>query len=395
MISKEQPFSWELFRKAAAGELSGDEAVELNQWLSENSRNRKYFDRARGFYSKNDPDINLQDEDYLPAYRDFVKYTRRKDRKRLLSRLQVAAAIVILVTSTMVVLIQLRKIPGSDLAQVENIDITPGRSIALLTINNGKSFRLEHQDTIITVGNESKEEYLSIGSGRIEYRSDINSQAATPVLNRIEIPHGGEYRVTLPDGSELFVNSETVVEYYVPFRDGKRELRVSGEVYLEVAKDSSLPFIVSTDDYSVRVLGTKFNVCAYPDDGFAATTLVSGSVEILGIKNHEGSNFLLEPSQQLFLDKSSYSPEILSVEPEIYTAWTKGFFVFEEETLYSIFRKLERWYDIKVFFFSEEAEHELFSGKLPRFENLQDILSIINKVSTAKLELNGSTVVIE
>jgi ferric-dicitrate binding protein FerR (iron transport regulator) len=243
------------------------------------------------------------------------------------------------------------------------------------------------------MGSES-EAYLSIGSGRIAYEAEA-SKFEEPVLNRIEIPHGGEYMVTLPDGSELFVNSETVVEYYVPFRDNSRELKICGEVYLEVARDTARPFIVTTNDYSVRVLGTKFNVSAYPNDDFVATTLVSGSVSIEGLKSQAGKRLVLEPSQQLFLDKSSHQTDILSVDPDIYTAWTEGFFVFEEETLYSIFRKLERWYDIKVFFFSEEAEHELFSGKLPRFENLQDILSIINKVSAAKLELNGSTVVIE
>lgn len=392
MIKNESPFSWEVFRKAISGELSDNEAAEFSQWLSDNPANRKYYNRAKAFYLQNSPDLKIQESDFIPAYKEFVKYTRRNVKNRFFSRLQVAAAIAIIVTSTLVVVFQLRK-PQSFVAEAEIFEITPGRSVALLTINNGKSVRLEEQDTLITMGSES-EAYLSIGSGRIAYEAEA-SKFAEPVLNRIEIPHGGEYRVTLPDGSELFVNSETVVEYYVPFRDNSREMKVSGEVYLEVARDTARPFIVTTNDYSVRVLGTKFNVSAYPNDDFVATTLVSGSVSIEGLKSQAGKRLVLEPSQQLFLDKSSHQTDILSVDPDIYTAWTEGFFVFEEETLYSIFRKLERWYDIKVFFFSEEAEHELFSGKLPRFENLQDILSIINKVSAAKLELNGSTVVIE
>ncbi len=393
MSKKPERISWELFKRALSGDLSDKENFVFKTWLESDPANKVYFTRAKKYFDNRaqDNEADGRNETAL-AWQHFRKYVRERKVKKVYYGLTTAAVLAILV-STMFLLINKFRDNQNDSMQISQSEIIPpGSSSAILTIDNTRSFFLEKGDTIISFDqNDTK---VDVKSGILDYTND-SKQFGKIVKNRLEIPHGGEYKVRLPDGSVLFINSESVVEYSIPFERNKREIYVSGEIFIEVAKDSSRPFIVTTDDYNVQVLGTAFNISSYADDDRVVTTLISGSVEITGIEEHSLSRFILEPDQQLVFTRFNSTPTIEEVDASNVIAWTQGFFVFEDETLESIFRKLERWYEFDTFFFSEEAASELFTGKLPRFDNLQEILEIVNRVSNSKIELNGKTVVIE
>ncbi|MEE4117118.1 MAG: FecR domain-containing protein [Marinilabiliaceae bacterium] len=383
--------SWVVFRKAVYGKLSGTDLNEFEQWLNKEPENRKYFDNARQYHLETEISIIDDNKIAVNGWDEFLNRQKIRRRKTYLGILQKIAAFAVVAVFILFAGSQVRKYKEITLGYHE-ASVEPGRSVAMLSFDNGKSILLENTDTVF--GLEEALYKVSVKAGRINYQSVESTFPVKPVLNRVTIPRGGEHRVTLPDGSLMYVNSETVVEYYVPFEDGQREISVSGEVCLEVKKDSLHPFRVKTDDYTVQVLGTTLNVSAYPDDDYTITTLVSGSLEITDAAENNSKRIVLDPDQQLVFDKTTEQTEIRTVDADTYTAWTRGFFIFEDETLYSIFNKLERWYDIKVFFFSEEAENEYFTGKLPRFDNLGEILEIINQVSLSELELKGTTVTI-
>ena len=384
--------SWVVFRKAVYGRLSGTELIEFEKWLDEDPENRKYFDNARKYHLGKEIIIIDDKKTAGRGWNEFLKLQKTRRRSTYLVILQKIAAFAVFAVFILYAISQVNKYRDITLAYQDS-PVEPGRSVAMLSLDNGSSILLENMDTVF--GLEKSLYKVSVKAGRINYQSAETSDPVKPVLNRLTVPRGGEHMVSLPDGSQMYINSETVVEYYVPFVDGQREISVSGEVCLEVEKDSLHPFRIRTDDYTVQVLGTTLNVSAYPDDDFTTTTLVWGSVEITDAGESNSNRIALEPNQQLVFDKRTAESEIRTVDASSYTAWTRGFFIFEDETLYSIFSKLERWYDIKVFFFSEEAEHEYFTGKLPRFDNLGEILEIINQVSLSELELKGNTVTIK
>jgi len=200
--------------------------------------------------------------------------------------------------------------------------------------------------------------------------------------------------ITLADGSNIWLNAESTLEYPIPFSSEQREVTLSGEAYLEVVYENDRPFIVKTQNMNISVLGTSFNICVYPDEIEIKTTLVEGKICVEDIKGLSES-FILEPSQQLTFNKISHESHVKMVDTEIYTAWVHGYFIFEEESLENIFQRLGRWYDIQVFFLDDNLKRELLSGKLPRFEDFHVILNMLEKVSDAKFELNGNTIIVK
>lgn len=393
MSKKSESISWKFFKRAISGDLSDSEALVFKDWLESDAANELYFTRAKKYFNKKDMEDEASRKTQTDqAWHHFRKYVRDRKVKKMYYGLSTAAVLAILV-STMFLLIQNfrdKQEASTQFSQSETIP--PGSAQAVLTIDNADTFFLEKADTTISYDNAGSR--IDVKSGTIDYKYGVDLKEKS-VINRLVIPHGGEFKVRLPDGSLLYVNSETTVEYSIPFERSKREIYVSGEVYIDVAKDSVRPFIVKTDDFSVQALGTAFNVSSYPEDDLAATTLLSGLVEVRCIREHAADIFLLEPDQQLVFNRLDCNPSICQVDASSIVAWTTGYFVFKDETLESIFRKLERWYEFETFFFSEEAESELFTGKLPRFDNLQEILKIVDRVSNSKIELNGKTVVIE
>lgn len=378
--------SWALFKKAVRGNLDIKEQEIFNEWLRVRE-NRLYYEKALAFSSSREgvPDPEQQ-YDYQRAWREFEKHSHHRSRERFLVLARVAA-ILILLAAIPVFLVNRTREAGSSGA-----DILPGRSAALLTLADGRIIRISGADTTIFL--EGKSSDILVDSGSITYKHD-GSEGASNEFNSLDVGRGEEFSLNLSDGTVIKVNSESNLKYPVLFNSRAREVWLSGEAYLEVASDSERPFILHAGDMNVRVLGTSFNIAAYADEQTEILTLAEGHVEVSGIKGLPGEVYEIFPDQQLVLNKTSLSAEVRSVDADIYTAWTRGRFIFEDETLFSLFRKLQRWYDISVFFLDSEAQYERFTGQVPRFESFETILQLLNRVSQYEFELKNNIVTVK
>ena len=266
--------------------------------------------------------------------------------------------------------------------------VEPGTAKAILTTADGKQYNLFKRDS---------SQSLDVGGGleAINYGSTIkyveNAEKKNAVPNVIEVPKGGEYELILPDGTHVWINADSKLSFPSVFDSLKREVLLSGEAYFAVKKDKARPFIVKTDNVEIEVLGTEFNVRAYPDLNEIATTLCEGSVSMTDGKH----GLILKPSYQAIYSKTNHSMISRKVDTRLYTGWKDGLFIFENETLEDIMTTLSRWYNINVFFVNERIKTFHFTGDLKRYGDFKQTLEMIEKTTSIHFVINGNNILVE
>lgn len=270
--------------------------------------------------------------------------------------------------------------------QKEDLNITPGKSIAYLEIDKNKHIELSSRDTLLLF----EEAKAQIDSGSIVY-SSTEARTKKNEYHKINVPRNGEYYVELSDGTKVWMNSESSLGFYSKFSDKARIVRLEGEAYFEVSKDKSRPFIVKTGDMDVRVLGTEFNVKSYPNDDHVFTTLKEGKVRV----RVNDMNQTLLPNDQLVLNKQTGDIEKRQVNATIYSAWKDGMFVFKDERLEDILQAFSRWYDVEVFYPNSKMKEELFSMRVNRYEDINVILKKMEKTGVVHFELNKNALIVK
>lgn len=202
-------------------------------------------------------------------------------------------------------------------------------------------------------------------------------------INQLIVPYGKRSTVTFSDGTKAWVNAGSKLAYPVEFSDGKREIYVEGEIYIEVAEDKNTPFIIKTKQMAIRVLGTKFNVNAHESDKINSVVILSGSVSIF--QNSIGNNIILEPNQMYSTLGDSYSVD--NVDASIYISWIEGVFEFESESLKNISKRLERYYGIKIECDIDIAEMKC-SGKLDLKDDLTKLMAELSRALPIEFSKN-------
>lgn len=213
------------------------------------------------------------------------------------------------------------------------------------------------------------------------------------VYNTMRIPVGGFYQLALSDGSKVWLNSMTELRFPVAFTGEERKVYLTGEAYFEVAPDSKHPFIVVTEEgMEVKVYGTEFNMSTY-QHGVVQTVLVNGKV---GIRvNATGKEVMLAPKQMAEYSEKTGMVRVEEADPYRYIAWKDGEFVFERETIEEIMERLGRWYDVKVFYENESLKQKRFTGVISRYENIEQVLRLIEGPATLRFEVKGNVVMVK
>ena len=259
--------------------------------------------------------------------------------------------------------------------------VEPGTHRAVLELSTGEVVALT--DSLRTELRE-RNMRIEIDGDRIAYRAPETSETpetkknteSAPmeeVFNTVRVPQGGEYTLTLSDGTRAWINAGSSITYPLHF-GRERRVTVCGEVFFEVAHDARHPFIVSAAGTEMTVLGTSFNVMAYDDEPRVETTLVTGSLRV----EAHGSQVVLTPGQQAGVEKASGFLDVRVVNVEACTMWRRGLLVFYEESLRSICRKLERWYDVRIDTSSPSLDGVLYTGMVKRHETLNTIADLMN-----------------
>lgn len=272
---------------------------------------------------------------------------------------------------------------------VSQLGITPGGVKAILQSEDGKMIDLTSSTSSRIVTSDG---LVLVNDSLKGLRFDQSKSENQPMkYHTLAVPVGGEYHFTLADGTRVWVNSASEVRFPNCFSGGKREIYVKGEVYLEVARDEKHPFVVHAGENEVRVLGTRFNLTAYPDEQKVITTLVEGSVEF---RNNQ-SSIRLKPGEQSVLDRETNNLEKQKVDVSIYTSWISGTYEYELMPLSDITRQLSRWYDVQFVYESTEFSNHPFTGVVKRDQSLEEVLSIIEKTTNIKFKISGRTIIIK
>jgi len=266
-------------------------------------------------------------------------------------------------------------------------DIAPGGSKAILTLANGKQIVLNNAQN----GALAQQGAITISktqSGQIVYTAGApttqNPQLIT--YNSIETPRGGQYHLTLSDGTNVWLNAASSIKYPVVFAGNERRVEITGEAYFEVEHIAAKPFRVVCNGQTVEDLGTHFNINAYSDEKAVKTTLLEGSVRV----SSAGRNQMLKPGEQSLLENGNI--RIADVDVNEVIAWKNGFFQFKDDNISDIMRQLGRWYDVSIKYEGNVPERE-FSGEIPRNVNVSQVLDILS-FEKIHFKIEGKTIIV-
>ena len=262
-----------------------------------------------------------------------------------------------------------------------NQDLPPGGSHATLTLGDGRTILL---DTVKKgrIENSSGVQVLK-DSGGLQYEMTEKKNAET-LSDMIRTPAGGQFQVTLSDGTRVWLNASSSLKYPESFSDSLRKVVLTGEGYFEVAKNESHPFIVTVGNDEVRVLGTHFNVNAYPDNSETVVTLAEGSVKLNGSE-------LLRPGQQGSIDNTG---KIVTGPADLETAlaWKDGQFIFKMTPLQDLMKQVSHWYDAKIVYRDTISEH--FNARIPRDVPVSRLLHLLEATGQVHFKIEDRTITV-
>nr|WP_121272912.1 FecR family protein [Pedobacter schmidteae] len=371
-----------LIEKYKAGLCSPEEELLLQKWFH-------HLDEEE--ISELTPaDLNTA----IQKFEDNIRGTILPSRTyKLWPGIAAAAAIIIVIGASLFLYQQQtnRSTPA-----VNQSEIVPGTEGATLTLANGKKIRLSDA----TTGELAKQGGVSISKtadGQVVYEigSAADNGQINPTYNTLSTARGETYQVRLPDGSLVALNAETSLKYPASFASQKeRRVELKGEAYFEVAKDKAHPFLVVSAEQEIEVLGTHFNVSAYPDDQGTKTTLIEGSVNVdqRDQKRVWTQNRILKPGQQSVMLGHRIDLRT-DVDTESVIAWKNGQFVFVNEPIEQIMQKIARWYDVQVIY-EGDMSNKAFVGTISRSKPISKVLSMIESTNTVHFKIKGRSVIV-
>ncbi|MDB5208286.1 MAG: hypothetical protein JWR72_3361 [Flavisolibacter sp.] len=400
-MSKEELFYKELLSKYLDNTCTPSEADGLFSYLEKNSSNKVLLQslneeyknlstglQARGDYSNRVLSSLLKSIDTAPV----VQMQRRR-----WPHMVAAAAIIFVVGISSYFLFKPASSPGKlvaiqkDNSQRFKNDIKPGGDKAILVLANGQSIVLDSAGNGM-VSQQGSTKILKLNNGQLSYTTGDtpNSGAAEILYNSIVTPHGGQYQVTLPDGTMVWLNASSSLRFPTAFIGKERKVEITGEAYFEVAKNTAMPFIVIINKgAAVEVLGTHFNVMAYGDEKTIKTTLLEGAINL----KNEGVVQRLKPGQQAQITQGKMNV-INDVDVERAIAWKNGLFDFNDDAVPDIMRQLSRWYDIDVEYEGKVPDGH-YVGSVRRKSNISAVVKMLELAGDIRFELQGKKLIVK
>lgn len=357
--------------------LTEEQIMQLNQWRQESVINEKFFNHMvhRVMWS-----AKLERQKCLQTHNNesWLQIRQKIDNrsKKSLSSIKILQyAALFLLPIGIVTLLFLKTNTNTH----NNSIATPA-----LTLSDGSIINLtqdkNHRDSV------NRRSDFQIKSKSIHY----NANKQPHEIHKLEIPIGYTYRLELADGSIIHLNSFSSISYPNYFIGNERRIKLQGECFCEIAKDSLRPFIIEVDKLQLTVLGTSFNIRSYQNEKKVLTTLVSGKVEV----KSELQTIVLQPGDQSSFDKQSSQIQVHKVDVRESIGWRYNRFVFDNKSLKYIFTELEKYYNVH-FFYSTTFDDELtYSLDLKRYHTIDTILQFIKETSNIDYSIKNNTITI-
>lgn len=388
MLSKEEHIAWLIFLYVQ-GMTDNAQEKELNEWRSVSPRHEELFQRmlSSEHVEKSISRFVKTEEEEERGWRQLQQKARSGRSVRKIKWFPYAAAIVLILSVGGVFYFSGDKEQTEILPIAKNEVQVPG-SRAVLILPDGRKVDLENE--VLRSDLAQSDSLLLVSARSLKYR-DIDSPDTTEIFHTLEIPRGGEYLLTLSDGTMIYLNSESTLSFPVKFQGKERKVYLTGEAYFKVAKNTEHPFVVTAGELEVLVTGTTFGVRAYKDEKDIQTTLESGQVTV----KVEGKSVKLVPNKQVLFNKSTMGLEVRDVDVDLYLAWADGRLVYDNCPLEKILTDLGRWYNIDVFYSRDELRSYQFSLNMKKHEEFTQVLELIGKTGEVQFEIKDNTVIVK
>jgi len=364
----------DLFKKYAEGKCNPEETAWVESWYLNTS-----FDKTAPGH-----------EDIEAAFtHGSNRLIKHKTPVRRLFYLKIAAAAAIIAClSVSVYFLKFKGNTAQNNVAVVKGDLPPGTNKAILTLGNGKQIILNGaaNGKIAVQGTTT---INKTSNGQIVYTGPGNDNLAV-VYNTVTTPRGGEYHLTLADGTDVWLNAASSVTYPATFNGSNRTVQITGEAYFEVTPDKHKPFRVSTEGQIVEVLGTHFNINAYQDEPAMKTTLFEGSVKISKGDVHA----ILKPGQQAIVSPNGSTVAVTDdFNADQVIAWKKGRFYFDYSDVQNVMRQIGRWYDVDIIYQGKIPDKRL-SGSFSKYMNASKALSIL-EYAGVNFKIEGRKIIVK
>ena len=373
-----------LIARYLSDEIGEEEQAELTRWRDESPENERLFQEI---CKEENIKQNMQKRQTFHAEDGWEgvqrKIQRHRFRHRILNICKYAAIFIFPVAIATVAIYKSGNEP-QPLSQVEE-QIVPGGKKAVLILDNGEAIDLKS-----TSGVELKEKdgtVIQVDSTVLNYQQAPARTSEKLAYNKVNVPRGGEYQLTLSDGSKVQLNSMSSIRFPVQFAQDCRLVELEGEAYFEVSKTGQ-PFIVQTKGMKIEVLGTSFNISAYANEEYQ-TTLVSGSVKV---QTENGSNRILKPSEQACITSGSNQINVRNVDTAFYTSWIHGKINFKDQRLDDIMKTLARWYDMDVVYENEATKELRFGCYVNRYNEITPLVKLLEQTGRVTVTVEGKTI---
>ncbi|MGE0590673.1 MAG: FecR family protein [Cyclobacteriaceae bacterium] len=383
---------FEIIWKKINGSLSQEEELAFNTWLNESDEHKKLFENAKRYYREGSNFENWP-ANTMQAWQKVEQSMGTKqgvgsNRRWITWTTSAAAAIALIAVAGNYFRETPKPQPETAHTQPATL-ISPGTDKAILILDDSSTYELSAGQNLSLNAGGSK---INSQGTSLEYTQGEETPREVR-YNTLKIPRGGEFALTLADGTKVWLNSESSLRFPVSFVGETRDVELQGEAYFDVA-ESQIPFRVISSQQVVQVLGTEFNISSYKEDSLTVTTLVEGKVDVFMSEN-PGIRQSLHPNQQSSLVRKDGRIVKRDVDPHEFIAWREGRFAFRAQSLSSIMKTLSRWYDIDVTFENKEAQNILFTGDIKRHENFENILELIEKTHEVKFTIEGRSIMIK
>ena len=366
----------ELLKKFRLGQCTEQEMALLKSWYIQRASRREVD------LSAEEIEAVLQEIwDTLPVHED------ERPGRHIWLRIAAAASILLMLSAGGYFLLH-KTSAVQQLAGNHVPDIAPGSNKAILTLANGHQIILTgaKNGQLVVQGNTI---ISKTADGQIVYNSNAAASSET-AYNTMSTPRGGQYHLTLADGTNVWLNALSSITYPMAFNGNERKVSITGEAFFEVKHNAAQPFRVIVKGETIEDLGTQFNINAYNDEPVVKTTLLQGSVRL----TNGHAIAIMKPGQEAVTRSGSDYITVAQADTEQAVAWKNGSFIFNNEDLASIMRKVSQWYDVDIEYTAGANISEDYIGSMTRYTYVSQVLKVLEETGHAKFRIEGKKIVV-
>ncbi|WP_257669903.1 FecR domain-containing protein [Parapedobacter tibetensis] len=375
-----------LISEYVQGTLSEADEAELNDWALRDPFVRQLMET---YSDDRTVDEGLSALAQIPKAADWghilQKYHERRSRKNRFKWIGLAAAVLVFAVLGWWAIQSVQQTGIiQDKVYGHKNDVLPGNQKAILTLSDGKRVVLaeEQQEQMVDAS-----AVIKIQDGALTYQHDDARGSQTSVSHQLFVPKGGTYKLVLDDGTKVWVNANSTLDFPATFDSHERRIRMDGEAYFEVAKDSKRPFIVETDHLEVEALGTAFNINSHRKKGYVKTILTEGKIKV---SNDNEQRIVLSGTEVV---SSAQSMRVSAADLEEALAWRDGYFYFNKKTLREILDEVARWYDVELVVKANIGDKKYIGG-IKRSATLGGVCALLQDLSGTQFDIQGRKLIV-